>query len=136
MTKLSADAVRDIFKTVLFKPEEVSGGTVPESAVQVQGLVNSYEFHPERIAAAKPAIDEMLSELPDQFHHKRGGGWSFLNACQDKHGAQWGEHRDMEGLVCLGIAAGSASWIMRDMADILPGGVPYFEIHPEDSAAK
>jgi len=130
MTTLTSAAVQDILKTVLFKDEEMAGDQVPENAVKVHGIVNLYAFHPERVAAAKPEIDALLSELPDNFHRTKGGGWTFLNACQDKYGDLWGQHQDIERLICLGIAVGSASWLMKDMMDVLPGNVPYLEVHP------
>lgn len=130
MSKLTQEAVQDILKTVLFKDDEMPSDAPPETAVKVEGIVNHYAFHPERVAAAKPAIDALLSELPDNFHQTKGGGWTFLNACQDKNGELWGQHQDIERLICLGIAVGSASWMMKDMMDVLPGNVPYLEVHP------
>lgn len=130
MTKLSTDAVRAIARKVLFKDDEITDGKPPENAIIVDGIMRKYAFHPERVAAAKPEIDALLAELPDAFRKDKGGGWSFLNACMDKNDNQWGEHPDMEMLICLGIAAKSASWVMKDMANILPGGMPYFEVHP------
>lgn len=133
MAKLTSQAVVDIGKRVLYQNEELRDGKPPDDALTVEGLVNKYAFHPERVAAAKPEIDALLKELPETFRKSgtNAGGWSFLNACMDRHGEQWtGEHRAMELLVCLGIAAGSASWLGKDMAGILPGGMPYFEVHP------
>lgn len=136
MTKLTTAAVHTITKRVLFKNDEIVSGKPPANALIVEGILRNYAFHPERVAAAKPEIDAMLAELPDQFYRAKGGGWSFLNACMDRHGNQWGEQPDMETLVCLGIAAGSATWLLKEMSTALPGGVPYFEIHPgEDRKA-
>jgi hypothetical protein len=130
MTELTSEAIHEIAKRVLFKPDEIADGKPPENAVRVEGLVNRFAFHPDRVMEAKPQIDALLLELPDSFHQSKGGGWTFLNAFEDRHGRHWGEHRDMEMLVCLGIAVGSASWMLREMMEALPGGVPYFEIHP------
>jgi hypothetical protein len=127
---LTSEAVHEIAKRVLFKADEIVDGKPPENAVHANGIVHVFCFHPERVMEAKPQIDALLSELPDNFFLSKGGGWTFLNAFQDRHGRHWGEHREMEMLVCLGIAVGSASWMMRDMMEVLPGGVPYFEIHP------
>lgn len=127
---LTTAAVQEITKRVLFKDDEITDGKPPANAVIVDGLVNKFAFHPERVAAAKKEIDVLLNELPDNFHLSKGGGWSFLNAFEDKHGNHWGEHRDMETLICLGIAVGSAAWLGREVMISLPGGVPYFEIHP------
>jgi len=52
--------------------------------------------------------------------------------CMDKHGVQWGEHRNIEQLVVLGIAAKMVKYCMpRDMWGILPGGMPYIAIDTE-----
>lgn len=130
MSKLNCNAIEGILKSVLYKDDEMSGDLIPDGAVKVDGLVHHYAFHPSRLAAAKPEIDGLLAELPDDFQQSKGGGMSFLNACMDRNGNHWGEHRDIERLVCLGIGVGSASWLMKEMADILPGGMPYLEVHP------
>lgn len=128
--KLTSDAVTAILREVLYTDEEVPEKKVPEGAVEVEGVLNKYAFHPERLAAAKPRIDELLRELPDQFHQSKGGGWSFLNACVDKNEELWGQHVDIEQLICLGIGVGSAGWILKHMMAGLPGGLPYLEVHP------
>lgn len=132
MTKLTAKAVRDLMMKVLYSDEELRSGPIPpEGTIMVEGLMRNFAFHPERLRAAKPEIDALLAELPETFRIDKGGGWSFLNACYDRHDNHWGEHPDMECLVALGIGVGSASWCMKDYASALPGGMPYFEVHPE-----
>lgn len=128
---LTVEAVDEIMKLVLFKADEVVDGILPPDAIVVDGLVAKFAFHPVRLKEAAPKISALLGDLPNPFHLSLGGGWSFLNGCVDKAGEQWGEQRDVEHLVCLGIGIGAASWMMREMADALPGGVPYFEVHPE-----
>ena len=92
-------------------------------------MINNYGFHPDRLETHKTEIAELLAELPDNFQAEIGGGWSFLNACMTKDDKQWGEHRDIECLVALGIATDQAKWMMpRDMWSILPGGMPYFSV--------
>lgn len=125
MPILNVDALHDILKKVLFNE-----GESRDDAILADGILNDFGFHPVRVTEAKLEIDRLLLELPEQFQKAKGGGGSFLNACEDKHGNLWGEHVEIEALVCLGIAVGSASWILKNMAASLPGGVPYFEIHP------
>lgn len=97
-----------------------------EGAVRVDGVVRNFGFSPTKIEKHKEEIRALLDEMPPQFHMSSGGGWTFLNLCNDKNGRQWGEHSDMEALVALGMAAGMASYLMpRDMWSVLPGGVPY-----------
>jgi hypothetical protein len=59
-----------------------------------------------------------------------GGGWSFLNFCQDRHGTLWtGMHQTCEELIVLGIGLGMVKWCLpRGMWDALPGGMPYLVI--------
>lgn len=75
-------------------------------------------------------IQRMLMELPEQFRQSGGGGWSFLNACDDRHGRQWtGLHQRMGQLFALGQAAGLVNSLLpREMWDALPGGMPYYMI--------
>ena len=75
-------------------------------------------------------VSELLDQLPAEFHEKTGGGWSFLNACNNRDGQQWtGLHETMEKLVMLGLATGHVAFLMpRDMWSVLPGGMPYFVI--------
>jgi hypothetical protein len=91
--------------------------------VVVEGIVHKYSFQRTKIAEHAATIATMLAELPIEFR----SGWTFLNACDDRHGRQWtGEHRMMEALFALGIAAGKARWLMpREMWDVLPGGMPF-----------
>lgn len=131
---LSAEAVDRIMKDSLFKEGEITGGQPPADAVVVEGLVSKFGFHPARLASHKAEIDAMLADLSSDFHLSVGGGASFLNGCMDKDGNQWGEQRDVQSLVCLGIGVGSASWLLKEMASVMPGGVPYFEVHPETKA--
>jgi hypothetical protein len=66
----------------------------------------------------------MLGELDEKFFGDTGGG--FLELCQTKDGHQWGEHRDMEALCVLAIAASLGQWCApRELWSVLPGGMPY-----------
>ena len=69
----------------------------------------------------------MLSQLSDHFMETKGGGWSFLNACNRGDGKQWADlHADMEALFVIGIAAGKVRWCLpREMWPSLYGGMPY-----------
>lgn len=124
--KLTSEAVDDLMTKCLFTGDEPL-----ENAVEVEGIVNRYAFHPERVAENADEIGALLAELPDEFQAKGGGGWTFLNACQDRAGRQWtGLHQQMERLFALGIAAGKARWMMpREMWDVLPGNVPYVSVN-------
>jgi hypothetical protein len=107
----------------------------PEDAVVVTGLMNSFAYHPGRLAAAKPKIATMLRELPLQFFDQKGGGgggWSFLNMCKTKDDELWtGMHAIMDDLLCLGLATGLAEFCLPKREDwvLLPGGMPYVVLH-------
>ncbi len=126
--KLNPKTVNKIFHDSLF-----GEGEDTSHYVEAHGVMLRVGFHPERLESHRAAIKEMLAELPTEFQQLGGGGWSFLNACNDKHGNQWtGEHRTIELLVLLGIAIGKVKFqLPRDVWKVLPGGMPYFVIEGE-----
>jgi hypothetical protein len=116
----------------LFKKEELTDGKAPDDAIIVDGIVNKYGFHPRRVAEKKQEIASLLAELPDSFFSDKGGGMSFLNACEDKHGELWGEHPDMGALFALGQAAELVTCPMpREFWAMLPGSVPYYTVNAD-----
>jgi len=122
----NATKIHELLKKCLYKDEELTAGVPPAGHIRVEGIVRVFAFHPERILAHREEIKALLNEMPDDFHKHKGGGMSFLNLCMDKHGNHWAEHPTMEGLVCLGIAAGMASYCLhRDGWRMFPGGMPY-----------
>lgn len=53
-------------------------------------------------------------------------GSSFLNACVDRDGVQWGEHVNVDELVMLGQGIGKLKFCLpRERWDVFPGGMPY-----------
>jgi hypothetical protein len=124
---ISAEKIQEIFFKCLLTEEEIDKNGKPLiEVIKVEGIINSFGFHPERVEEHKDEIISFLEELPDNFKSSKGGGWSFLNACMDKDGNQWGEHQNMEQLFSLGIAIGKAKFLMpREMWSVMPGGVPY-----------
>ena len=133
---ITAEKVSEIFEDCLFENEEVIEGKPIIAPVEVEGIISRFGFHPDRIKKHTEEIIELLNELPDTFKEKSGGGWSFLQACNDNKGRQWGEHNNMEQLVSLGIAIGKVKYCMpKEMWSILPGGMPYFVILEESPNA-
>jgi hypothetical protein len=123
--KLTPENVSNTIKACLFdkEPEDKS------KAVIVEGIVARFGFDPSKLKEQESNITEMLTQLPKEFLKSGGGGFSFLQACMDKDGNQWGEHRNMDELVCLGIAIGKVRYCMpREVWTVLPGGVPYFTV--------
>lgn len=108
-------------------PRYVREGKPPDEAIVVSGIVHKFGFHPKRLEGYRAEIIEMLKELPDQFWESKGGGWSFLNGCHTRTGEQWGEHRDLEILTCLGQGLKLVEIpLSREVWAMLPGGLPYF----------
>ena len=125
LTVLSSEQVNAIFTDCLFQDDEDTS-----EHIKAEGITMTVGFHPERLESHRVEIEAMLGELPDEFQESGGGGWSFLNACNDKHGNQWtGSHQRMEHLFQLGIAIGKVEYqFSREMWHALPGGMPYYII--------
>ena len=125
MTSINPDLVESVFVDCLFKKDEDQSGHV-----KAEGITMSVGFHPGRLEGNRAKIKEWLSSLPDEFKTSKGGGWSFLNACNDKDGNQWtGLHQRMEQLFLLGIGIGKVKCLMsREMWAVLPGGMPYYSV--------
>lgn len=125
MKSLTAENVESVFVDCLFRD-----GEDKSKAQIVDGIVHKFGFHPERLEAHKADIAELLNELPNEFQATNGGGWSFLSACVTKNGDQWGEHRNIEQLLALGIATEQAKILFpREMWSAFPGGMPYFAVN-------
>jgi len=124
---ISAERIQEIFFKCLLTEKEIDENGKPLiEVVKVEGIINSFGFHPERVEKHKDEIISFLEELPDSFKSSIGGGWSFLHAYMDKDGNHWGEHQNIEQLFSLGIAIGKAKFLMpRELWKIMPGGVPY-----------
>ena len=122
---LTSDNVSKVFDKCMFKKGEPT-----EGFIQAEGIVNKFGFNPERLEESRNEIESMLYELPDEFKSSSGGGWSFLNACNDKRGNQWtGLHQTMEKLFVLGIAIGKVKSLMpRELWTVMPGGMPYYVV--------
>lgn len=122
---LASERVQTIFLDCLSRDDDDT-----DDRVVAEGVISTVGFNPSRLDDHRGEIGMMLDELPDQFKASGGGGWSFLNACDDKHGTQWtGMHQRVEQLVQLGIAVGKIRYLLpRDMWDALPGGMPYFVV--------
>lgn len=122
--------VDETVRYCLYLDEEIVDNKPPADAIIVDAITTKIAFNPVRITEKREVIREMLNEMDPSFHKQGGGGMSFLNLCNDKHGELWtGFHRTMAMLVALGIAAGMASYCLpREMWSAFPGGMPYVMI--------
>ena len=103
--------------------------TSPDYLV-VEGILRPTAFDLCKLKRHRDEIAAMLCWLPREFlNHEQGGGggWSFLQACQDRHDRQWtGLHMRMDQLFQLGIALGMAQYLgPRELWKVMPGGMPY-----------
>ncbi|MGN0309032.1 MAG: hypothetical protein ACI4C3_00350 [Bacteroides sp.] len=101
-----------------------------EADLKVRGMKLNVCFNREKIEFFKDDIKDMLLQLPKKFMQSEQKGWSSLNACMNRNGNQWtGSHQDVDALVCLGIAAGLADFLLpRDWWYLFPDGMPYFVV--------
>ncbi len=130
--KSTSENVENIFVTCLLdKDDTINALENPNDAIKVEGIMSNVGFHPDRIKEHTDDIVSMLDDLPNEFMADGGGGWSFLNACNDKDGNQWTDlHMRMEQLFMLGMAAGKAKYTLpKEMWNVLPGGMPYVVIN-------
>lgn len=123
---LFASAVDAVFRSVLFLPGEPT-----ESAVMARGVRHTFGFHPGRLELAREKVVAWIAQLPPSFQPDSrggGGGDSFLNACMTASGEQWGEHRNVEQLMALGLALELLWRSPPDLDFAMPGGVPGFRV--------
>jgi len=122
---LTAKNVTDVFMDCLFRDgEDISNPAIAE------GITSKFGFHKERLKSYADDIASMLSQLPKEFILSKGGGMSFLNACNNSKGEQWTDlHETMEQLFTIGLASGKVQCLMpRDIWAVLPGGMPYYVV--------
>lgn len=129
LVRLTSKNVDTVIRDCLYDDADIVDGALPEEAITVEAIMLNVGFNPVKIAEHTNAIKDMLSYLPVQFFKDDGGGWTFLNMPTRNDGSQWGEQRDADALLALGIAIGKAEIQMpRDMWAMFPGGVPYIAV--------
>ena len=136
--QLDAERVKGIFESCLCLFDESQReelldketGKVLVEGIMIKVYLDKFKLEHEY----RPEIEGMLLDLPDQFHADKGGGWSFLNACDDRRGNQWtGLHAAMDQLFMLGIGIDFAQYqLPREMWSGFPGGMPYVSVGPQD----
>lgn len=100
------------------------------NGLKVESIIGSVIFDSQKLESIRPGVARALGLLPTEFRAPSqggGGGWSFLNACNDRNGVQWtGFHRTMDQLFTMAIGLDLASYLMpREMWPVLPGSMPY-----------
>ena len=127
--ELNRENVESIMKKCLFTKPEIdaavaAGEKHPQEAVVVKAVAHTFGFHPERLKGSEDDVVSLLRQLPEEFHE----GWSFLNAPLNRDKEQWGEQRDAEALISLGIGLGYVTECIPGLRAALPGGVPYYQV--------
>lgn len=128
MFELTSQNVETVFMQCLFDEDVDTSNSKP-----VQGITMKVEFDPIQLRKNLDKIEQLLSQLPDEFYLKTedrpnaGGGYSFLNLCSDKNGNLWtGLQTNCDKLLCLGLAIDKAQILLpREFWNMFPGGVPY-----------
>ena len=134
MSKLDSERINMTVMDCLFTDAESKDEEQTSKAVLVYGITINVGFHPERLENHRQEIEAMLVELPDDFMRSLGGGTSFLNAFNARHGEQWTSfHKNMEELFLLGMGLGRVKCLLpREVWNSLPGGVPYYGVDDKD----
>ena len=103
---------------------------LPEGSTHVEGVAGQYLFNEKRLERYRSEIIKWLNDLPDNFHKDKGGGWSFLNACNTRDGDLWtGFHERMDQLFAMAFGLKLAQFLMpRNMWMMFPGGMPYIVV--------
>lgn len=126
--ELTSANVEAVLVDCLFK-DGIPQDEMMAKAVLVEGIMNKWGFDPEKLEKHRQDIWDMLNQLPDEFFQTKGGGMSFLNACVNKAGEQWGEHPSMDKLFSLGQGIKAVQCALpRDFWSALPGGMPYYTV--------
>lgn len=131
----AVEAAVAVTSTFRLDPEQVAATfaaceSTDDDALEIDAIATSVRLSETECKRHGELILAMLLELPDEFRASAGGGWSFLNACMDRHGNQWtGLHARMAQLFALGMGAGLVECqLPRSVWDVLPGGMPYYVI--------
>lgn len=134
MPLIDPNRVNEVFlKCLLTQEEFVAGNGNPENVIEGHGVLEHAQFNHERLEEYREEVKAWLDNLPEQFHAKTGGGWTFLNLCQDKEENLWtGSHPICDQLIMLASGLKIGEILGREFADSLPGGVPYVVFNTDE----
>ena len=126
---INSEEVSTALRDCLYNENELKNGT-PKDVVIVEGITRKFGLHPGRLEEKRLQVIEWLEALSRQFHKDGGGGWSFLNMCNQKNGVRWTDlHQRMEELLCLALGLGFARYAMpREFWGMHPASIPYIII--------
>lgn len=120
--------IRAIFDDCLL-PNNYTNET---KCISIQGVTAIFGLDPEKIEKHRTEIYDLMKVLPHTFWENPIGndGYSFLRLPFTKDNVQWGEQKNAQELMVLGLAAGYMQYLFsKEYWTELPGSVPYIIIH-------
>ncbi|MDD3172139.1 MAG: hypothetical protein PHF63_00470 [Herbinix sp.] len=128
---ISATRVNEIFLDCLFTEEELEkfdGQPTENDYIRVDGVTITVGFNPIRVEKYRDEISAIIGELDDGFKWGR----YFDSLSFDKDGNLWGERKDAEELMMLGMAIGRIEYHLgKSVWQLFPGSVPPIRVIPE-----
>lgn len=122
--KLNSTRVSEIFKSCIFKDEEIKDNRPTSEYTIATGVLATVVFHTKRLNENKAQINEMVNQIKNIEQ-----GPHFLDLCIDKTDRLWtGDHSVVEQLMTLGFATELLEVplnLPREMWNIFPEGLPY-----------
>lgn len=126
--KLTPTNIHDTVKSSMFTDAQIDLQTGRQRADQpepllVQSVMMKIAFHPTRLEAQRENVKLMLRKLHPVFGPDLSS--SFLNFCAlDSEGDTWGQHRDADALIALGLGLKLVEITPKSLNALFPGGVP------------
>lgn len=121
--QLTAKNVEKVFLDCFLK----EGYTDETKVIPVNSVTGNFGFDPDKIEKYSEDIHDMISQLHPNFDEKNQG-YTFMNLpFKGENNEQWGEQRNGDQLMALGLASGWMKLTLedKDIWAALPGGVPY-----------
>jgi len=121
--QLTAKNVEKVFLDCFLK----EGYTDETKVIPVNSVTGNFGFDPDKIEKYSEDIHDMISQLHPNFDEKNQG-YTFMNLpFKGENNEQWGEQRNGDQLMALGLASGWMKLTLEDKLTwaALPGGVPY-----------
>ena len=121
--QLTAENVEKVFLDCFLK----EGYTDETKVILVNSVTGNFGFDPDKIEKYSEDIHDMICQLSSNFDEKNQG-YTFMNLpFKGENNEQWGEQRNGDQLMALGLVSG---WMKLTLEDkrlwiALPGGVPY-----------
>jgi len=104
-----------------------SQGEEERDRVIVDGFVQTFAFHRDRLEANRSAIKILIRDVVDDtFLLGGGGGNTAIYLTVDRTGQNWADQATAEAFFCLAAGLGLATYsVPRELWVAMPGGMPY-----------